>query len=450
MNPPTSDIKILSKETTHFLQELVRIKTVNPPGEEIKAAEYIKKVLATEQIKAEILESKPGRGNIIARLNGNGEKKPLLLMAHLDTVQANEDNWIFDPFGGTIADGKLYGRGSYDCKFSAALWMGVMLYCKRLGLPLKRDIILCATADEEISGESGMKWIVDNHFEKIQCEAALNEGGGFGFQLGGKAFYNYQVAEKGSCWIKLVARGTEGHSSIPTSDNAILKIADAIKNLSSLRFPINLRPSIAEFLDVFIDNLLNARLASITKQMISVGDIIPANLMDHIAALFVGEEKGPALMAMVHNTLTPTVIKGGGSYNAIPGKASTIFDLRYLPEQNIYDLLDKVKKQLGDDIVMEIVNNDFATESPIDNPLTVAIKKSIQKNLPGVPIVPFLLPGTSDGRYLRAKNIPVYGFSPLHPDDDPEVAHKANEFVSIKSIEFGLKTILDLIFFYCL
>ncbi|MDE3090281.1 MAG: M20/M25/M40 family metallo-hydrolase, partial [Chloroflexota bacterium] len=220
-------------EATRYLQDLIRIDTTNPPGNETKAAEYLAAVFKREGIEPTILESAPGRGNLVARLKGDGRAAPLLLMVHIDVVPAEADQWTHPPFGGDIADGYLWGRGTLDTKELAAMELMAMLLLKRdtARKPLARDIIFMANADEEAGGRLGAGWMVKEHPDLIRAEYAINAGGGFGLDILGQRFFTCQVAEKGTARFAMRTRGRPGHGSQPHRDNSVLKLADAIQRI---------------------------------------------------------------------------------------------------------------------------------------------------------------------------------------------------------------------------
>ena len=224
----TPDFMQAQAEAVNILGELVKIDTSNPPGNETRAAEYIKGVLAAEGIPAQIFESAPGRGNVVARLKGNGKKKPLLLMGHLDVVGVERDKWTMDPFSATIKDGYLYGRGSIDDKSMDAANLEVFLLLHRMKLPLDRDVILLAEAGEEGTTQFGIDFMVANHWDEIACEYALNEGGDVVEENGKVQYVAVSTTQKVPRGFSLVAHGTSGHGSAPRVDNAIAHLAAAV------------------------------------------------------------------------------------------------------------------------------------------------------------------------------------------------------------------------------
>ncbi|MGQ9684583.1 MAG: M20/M25/M40 family metallo-hydrolase, partial [Anaerolineae bacterium] len=211
---------------------LLRFDTSNPPGNETPAAQYLKQVLEREGLEdLHLLEAAPRRGNLVARLRGDGSRPPLLLTAHLDVVPAEAAGWRYPPFGGTVAEGMVWGRGALDMKHMAAMSLMVVLMARRQRLPLRRDLIFAAVADEEDGGACGARWLVENHPDLLRAEYALNELGGFLVRAGRLRLYPIQVAEKGPCRLRLRARGRPGHASTPHDENALVRLARAVARL---------------------------------------------------------------------------------------------------------------------------------------------------------------------------------------------------------------------------
>ena len=243
-------LQSFTDETIKHLQALIRLNTVNPPGNEILAAEYIAKVLRDESIEPIVLESAPARGNVIARLKGSGELPSLLLYGHTDVVGVESEKWTHPPFEGIIDDNFIWGRGALDMKSFVAQQLTVFINLKRHA-KLKRDVIFVATADEEIGGKEwyGMAWLVKNHSELLRAEFGISEVGGFNISLGGKRIYLIQVAEKGVCWVKVRAKGRAGHASMPHSDNSIIHLMKAINRLTTQGMPHHLCGAVSGFID---------------------------------------------------------------------------------------------------------------------------------------------------------------------------------------------------------
>nr|MBA3533613.1 M20/M25/M40 family metallo-hydrolase [Ardenticatenales bacterium] len=240
-------------EVVAYLQTLLRFDTTNPPGNEILAAAWLAGVLQGEGIECQILESAPGRGNIVARLPGTGEEEPLLLMSHTVVVPAEPEKWEHPPFSGEIHDGYIWGRGALDMKHIVAQHLTLMMIFKRLadrGIRLTRDLIFMAAADEERAGTFGAFWLVQNHPDLLRAAYALNEGGGNTNQVGEALFMSVQTAEKGLARFRLIARGEPGHASVPREDNAVVRLAEAVVAIGRAKLPAHLTPTVRAFLEV--------------------------------------------------------------------------------------------------------------------------------------------------------------------------------------------------------
>ncbi|MGH2544287.1 MAG: M20/M25/M40 family metallo-hydrolase, partial [Ardenticatenaceae bacterium] len=319
----------VGSEVVGYLQALLRIDTTNPPGNEIEAARWIAGVLAGEGIETTILESAPGRANLVARLAGTGEEEPLLLMSHTDVVPAEPERWDHPPFGGEIHDGYIWGRGALDMKHIVSQHLTLLLLYMKLadqGVRLRRDLIFMAAADEERSGTFGAQWLVENHPDLIRAEYALNEGGGGTSRIGDALFMSVQTAEKGLARFKLIARGEPGHASVPRPDNAVVKLAEAVVSVGRARFPAHLTDTTRAFFRA---------LAS--QQPAEVGDLMrtlasdESQVDDIIPQLPLEENRKRYFYAMTHNTAAPTILRAGSKINVFPSEAVARVDGRTLP-----------------------------------------------------------------------------------------------------------------------
>ena len=428
----------LEELITH-LRNLIKIDTTNPPGNEITAARYIADVFKRENLESIIIEPSPGRGNIVARLKGDGSKRPLLLMGHLDVVAAESGKWDHPPFAADIENGYIWGRGSLDCKNTVALWMMVLILLQRSGIRPKRDVIFLATADEESDHRHGIEWIVNHQFELIKAETALSEGGGFGITFMGKTFYTYQTAEKGTVWLRLTSAGEPGHASVPRPDNATQKIAAIVHKLSKRSFPLRVTSPVRKMIeamaasqkfpaDFLIRQLMNPMLSDL---------LLSRAIKDKTIAA--------GLRAMLHNTLCPTVLQAGSKVNVIPSEASCEIDMRILPGHEIDACIRSIRATVGSAADLQIIDARPPTESSMVHPLAFSIQKIMRKYQPDAVLVPFLLTGLSDACFLRPKGMVVYGFTPLLVRDDISLAHGHNEKISIESLEFSLKVGLEVV-----
>ncbi len=238
-NKQTINWQAAGEEIVALVRGLLQLDTRNPPGNEVRAAAYLQGLFEAEGISGEIVGPSKDRGTFIARLKGDGTAPPLLLMSHIDVVAVEPEKWTHDPFSADIADGFIYGRGALDMKQMVGMEALTMLLLKRSGMPLKRDVIYMAAADEECGGLAGAGWVVEHHPELIQAEYALNEGGGGGLEIEGRRYYSVQTAEKGTVRFRLRTYGKPGHGSVPHNDNAILKLATILTTLTPNLLPVH-------------------------------------------------------------------------------------------------------------------------------------------------------------------------------------------------------------------
>lgn len=429
----------LTQEAAAHLAALVRINTTNPPGREKAAADYVAAALAEAGIQAEVVEPAPERGSVIGRLRGSGEADPLLLLAHLDVVPAVASEWRHDPFGGVTVDGEIWGRGTLDCKHLAAIWLTLLCHFKREGRRLRRDLILAATADEEMGGTWGVQWLADNRFDLIKAPWCLNEGGGGAVPLKGQSYFTYQTAEKAICWLKLTARGRSGHASVPSPGNAVVALAEAVVRLGRASLPMHVTPTVQQY----FAGLSEGQSPEVQQLLAAVLD--PATSDTALAQAMTESHRVDSARAMLRNTATPTVLRAGDKINVIPSTAQADVDCRILPGQTVQQLLAEVSPLIGDSINIEVTRTGQPSESPPASPLAEAMAAALKGHAPGARMIPFLVPGATDARFLRVKGMTVYGFCPTLPDVDARTVHGVDERLPLTSLTFALKVLHDTI-----
>ena len=442
-------LKEIEQEVTEFLSGLIRINTTNPPGNETPATKYTTRALEKDGFKCEQFESAPGRGNVITRLRGTGEKPSLLLLSHLDVVAANPKEWSVGPFGGVVKDGFVWGRGALDMKSMTAMEVMVMKLLKRNNMKLKGDVILAATADEEKGGEAGAGWLVRNHPEKIRADYVLNEGGGLAIPVNGKNIYTIQTAEKGILWFKVKAKGRPGHGSVPgAADNAIMRMNRVVEKLGNYRSRISLVPIVKQFLnEVAKENKLLQQGVSLLLENPEMGDQVLDMLAQKDKAM--AEE----IRARLRMTATPTIIHGGVKENIIPSECEAIFDCRMLPGQTTTGALNEVKNLLKDvgleKLEFETIQANEPSESPSNTPLYEQIVGTLKEFEPNCSVVPILLTGGTDSRFFRNMSSTCYGFQPLRADmpygEMLKTIHGIDERISIKNLVFGTSVLCDVV-----
>ena len=436
------DFDAAGDEAVEILQSLIRIDTSNPPGNETLVAEYVRDLLAEEGIDGEIYSLDPDRGNLVARLRGNGSKDPVLILAHSDVVGVEPDLWTGDAFSGEIQDGYVYGRGATDDKDMIAAGVQVMLMLKRQGLALDRDIILLVEAGEEGSTEFGIDYMVENHLEKIQAEFALNEGGGSHLTDAGEVDrVTIGTAEKVP-WrrIRLVARGTSGHGSAPRVDNPVVRLAAAVAKLGENQMPKRLNETTREYF---------RRLAEISPPELAV---FYANVEDPVLGPVAEEyfrHNDIASNSMLRTSVSPNVIQGGFRYNVIPGEAEATLDVRALPDEDMDEFLAELERRIDDPLVEVVPPESWRPSGPpssLDTDLFRALESTQGVMYPDAVTLPMMLTGATDSAQLRAAGIPTYGIGAPSTDDDRR-AHGNDERISVQSmhefVEFIYRTILE-------
>ena len=442
-------LKEVEPEVTNLLSDLIRINTTNPPGNETEAAKYLTETLEKEGLKCEILESAPGRGNVITRIRGTGEKPSLLLLSHLDVVPANPKEWSVNPFGGVVKDGFVWGRGAIDMKSMTAMEVMVMKLLKRNNVQLKGDVILVAVADEEKGGRAGAGWLVRNHLEKVRADYVINEGGGLAIPINGKNVYTIQTAEKGIVWFKIKAKGRPGHGSVPTAaDNAILRMNKVIEKIGNHRSKITLTPAVKQFLkEVAKENKLAQQALSVLLQNPAMAD----QILDMLAQR--DRTMAEEIRATLRMTIAPTIVHGGVKENIIPSECEAVFDCRILPGQKPADALNEIKGLLKDvdmeKLEFEVIESSEPSESPVDTPLYGQIVNTIREFEPDCGVAPILLTGGTDSRYFRGVGSVCYGFQPMRADlpygEMLRMVHGIDERISIKNLVFGTSVLYDIV-----
>ena len=441
--PP--DFRSPRDEAVQTLQALIRLDTSNPPGNETKVAQFLKTILDKEGIPSEIVALEPSRGNLIARIKGNGRKQPLLLMAHTDVVGVERDKWTLDPFEGGIKGGYVYGRGARDDKSEVAAMLQVFLMIHRQNLPRDRDIIFLAESGEEGNPNVGMDFVVEKHWPKIESEFALNEGGSIHLRDGKVRYVAVGAAQKALARVRLVARGVSGHGSVPRMDNAIGHLAAAVAKLTDYQPPMRLNETTRMFFQ---------RLTTISPPAES---FLYTHLEDPAVGTMVQEtlrrSKNRAQVtynSMLRTSITPTIIQGGFRNNVIPAEAEATFDIRALPDENINDFLAELRRVIDDPAVEVIPLPRYRPISPpasLTSEMFHALEKAQSLVFPGSITIPIMGTGSNDSAQLLAKGVQAYGVGPPGTDEDSEGSHGNDERVSIEGlgqfIEFIYRAVVD-------
>ncbi len=430
----------LPERVQGYLIDLVRINTSNPPGNETRVAQYLKSVADREGIPAEILGGNPARMNFLARLSGNGQRRPLLLMAHSDVVPAEAANWTVAPFSGAVQEGFIYGRGTLDDKSLLAAELAVLVELKRTGRPLARDVILLSESDEEASS-TGIEWILRKAWPGVDAEFALNEGGMAAGLPGGTRVFQIQTAEKVPMPVVLRARGTAGHGSLPRADNPLVRVARALVRLAEADQPVLLNDTSRRYLQEM------AKLDGYKW----LGPLLPrlAQSQTSMAAAAQIRSRDPELDAQLRTTVSPDVFHAGSVFNVIPGVAEAQVDVRRLPNETREEVLARLRRMVRDSFV-EVVplaghNMPSTAPSPLSTDLYQAMETVFRQAAPGAVVVPYMTRGATDGSYLRQKGMAVYGVPLFMRQDKDNRAHGNDERISAGSLRDGTGLLWEIV-----
>lgn len=436
------DDQELSEDAFGLCQQLIRIDTTNPPGNELPAAELLAAELSSAGLDPVVMQSAPGRGNVVARLRGSGELPPLLLTAHLDVVEAEPASWEHPPFCGEVHDGCLWGRGAIDMKNMAAMSVAILARLAREGVKPKRDLIFAGVADEEAGCRHGSLWLCENHRDLVQSQFAIGEGGGFNIQVAGKSFFTVQVAEKGVCWVRARAVGEPGHGSMPREDSAVVQLSEAIARLGTQGLPRHASASVEEFIGAIATHL-PALLRPVIK-MLASPTLGPAMLN-----LLPDPGVRRAFRALLGNTASPTVLRAGNKTNVIPGVAEAEIDGRILPGQTREDFLRELSDVLGREIELEVMHSlpPVVTE-PKESSLYSLIHDVMGERAPDAPMVPFVLQGFTDAKAFTSIGAKWYGFAPVKLPPELRFAdmfHGHNERIPVEGLAWGTQTLMEVV-----
>jgi acetylornithine deacetylase/succinyl-diaminopimelate desuccinylase-like protein len=415
----------LRDEAVELLQELLRLNTVNPPGNETIAAELLRAYLEDSGVDCELYALEPERANLVARIPGRGDGPSLLLLSHTDTVVAEPAEWSVDPWSGELRDGCVWGRGALDMKGHVAAAATAIATLARDGFEPAGDLVFAATADEEVGVDVGLSWLCREHPDAVRTDYCVNEGGGDRVFLGGRPTYLCTTAEKMSAPFRLVAHGRSGHASMPgIADNALVRAARLIDRLTGLRPPPRL---IAETEALF------ASLGQVPE---------PAQLEQAVAEL--PRDVREMVEPMLGVALSPTMISASQRTNVIPGRCEVVCDCRLLPGDTPEDVEPAIRAALGEDSYdLEWIEAVGGTRSPLETPLWEAIAGFVAQDDPDAGVAPVVSPGFTDSHFVReAFGTVAYGFFPMRTMDAELAArliHSADERIEVADLELGVR-----------
>jgi len=398
-------------EAMEHFKALLRIDTSNPPGNETEAALYLQRVLEEEGIATEVFALDPSRANLVARIRGNGSKRPILVMGHTDVVGAQRENWSVDPFAATSRNGFVYGRGTLDDKDNVTAGLMLMLLLKRSGLQLDRDVIFLAEAGEEATPQFGIDFMIAEQWDRIEAEYCLAEGGGATSENGRVTSVTIATTEKFPMRIRLVARGTAGHGSVPRVDNAVGSLARAVARISEWRTPIRLNETTRTYFE-------RLALISSAEEADRYRGILDPSRQAEIEQYFAEHE--PAHYSLLRTSVVPTIMNAGFRVNVIPSETEAFFDVRGLPDEDPQAFYRSVEQVIDDpavELVPQAIYRPAGPPSGLDNEMFEALESATERLFPGAVTIPTMLTGATDMAQVRARGVQCYGFGPVLPSE---------------------------------
>lgn len=441
----TVDSDVVREDAVATLSRYIQFDTTNPPGNEMQAAQWFRDQLVQRGITrdATVHEPMPGRGLVLARIPGSEPLKPLLINHHIDVVGADPTQWTHAPFSGDIADGFVWGRGTIDTKQLGIFHMFALESLIKEGVQFRRPIVLTAVPDEETGGNHGMRWFVENYLTLFDPEWIWDEGGG-GLKgiLGPQIMYGVLVAEKQICQVRLIAHGEPGHGSMPHDQNANVILSNALQRLLASPRPMR------------VNATMQVMLESVASTQKFPQALLLKNLKNPLLLQVAGKRLGKDRMfnALLRDTVSPNVIKGGYKTNVIPERAEAELDCRLLPDTNAAEFVDWLKHCIADDRVTieRMGGSPPSGVAPLNNKFYETIQKVVAKHVPGASVFPLQMPGATDGRYFRQRGYAAYGFGPMIVEkSDLNRAHGIDERISIENIMLGIKMTRDILIELC-
>ena len=427
------------EQPARLLQKLIQFDTTNPPGNERAIVEYLDRLLTGAGFQTTILARDEARPNLVTCLPGRGEAPPLLLYGHLDVVSAENQSWTYPPFEGRIADGFVWGRGALDMKGAVAMMLAALMRARARGLTPAGDVVLALLADEEVNGAYGAHYLVERHpgiFEGVRY--AIGEVGGFTFHLAGRRLYPIMVAEKQSCCVRASVRGRPGHGAWPVRGQAMARLARLLACLDRHRLPVHITPAIRQMI-AGTAAALPAAYRLVLRQLLNPRLTDP--LLDVMGPM------GQALDPLLHNTASPTMLRGSAQINVIPAKVSVHLDGRLLPGYGPDDMLAELGHLLGDEVELEVTDYEPGPPEP-DMGLFDLLASILRQVDPGGHPAPLLMAGVTDARHLARLGIQTYGFTPLKMPrgmDFWQLVHGADERVPVAALDFGVEALYRLL-----
>lgn len=423
---PGLDADQARTEAVGFLADLIRLDTEDPPGNESKVAHYLEGVLKTAGIQAEILETVPGRASVVARLKGDGSKRPLLVMGHEDVVPVDRSRWTVDPFAAIEREGRIYGRGASDDKAMVAANLEVLLQLKRLEIPLARDVIFLSEASEEMSSPAGMATVLERYWNRIDCEFALNEGGSSLVENGKIKYMGVATAEKLPRGAKLQAAGSSGHGSVPRVDNAVVHLAAAVAKAGTWESPSRLNETTREFFK---------RLATISppEEAAWYRDVLNPAVEEKLKV------RKPQYYSMLRTSVVPTMLNAGIKENVIPPSAEATLDIRALPDEDLPKFRQLLASVINDPQV-KVVAEDTTFSMPaapvsrLHTEMFDALEQAQKEVAPDAITLPVMTTGATDSSFLRTRGVQAYGIGVPKTEEEGRTVHGNDERIEIEQL----------------
>ncbi|MPZ99242.1 MAG: M20/M25/M40 family metallo-hydrolase [Dehalococcoidia bacterium] len=425
MPEPAYDWDALTEEATDLLSAFIRVDTVNPPGNETRAANWLGEILQREGISFELYDPGDNRATLVARLPGDGSRgKPLILLNHTDVVPFEREHWSENPMSGLVKDGFIWGRGTADMKGMGIMELVSFLLHRRHNLPLRRDLVFMAVADEEAGSAYGVEFLDREHPELLDCEYVINEGGMGGTEVLGveRSTINIGVSEKGPLWLTLRANGRPGHGSVPHDDNAADRLVRALQRIQDWKRPLQPAPEVREYF----------------QQLHEAGIVKDAPSDEVLAEI---AEQHPRFKSVQMNSISLTTLNAGVKHNVIPAQATATLDVRLVPGYDPDQFVDELCAVIDDEKVE--VERVFASSTPpsrLDTELYEVMTRTAKDAIEDVVVVPSVSTGFTDSRVFRRRGITAYGFVPvlLGPDEAGR-AHGNDERLSMDNLRLGMQ-----------
>lgn len=442
------DWEAVGSEAASRLSEYLRTRTVNPPGDERLAADYLEWQLHARGFETTLWEAAPGRANLMARLRGDGpaaagqggSRRPIILLHHMDVVAADPDRWTVDPFGGEIRDGFVWGRGALDMKGAGIMHLLAMDLLKRERVPLQRDVVLLAVSDEEVDSSHGVSWLLSEHRAELEAEYVWDEGG-FGLEgmFGDAVLFSVAVTEKGCLWLRLVVEGEPGHGGMPQGGNPVELLVAALERVRRHRWPVRLHPVTGDFLRAVAGPLPWPQRWLLTnlhrKQVLALAGGVAG--------------RQPALKAMLQNTVSLTGTRAGVKENVIPQRAEATLDVRLLPGEDEAAFLAELARVANEPrLSIEVIQEPApSTVTPYQgDAMFGALERVCQRLVPGCLVAPMLSPGATDSHHFRRHGVKTFGLFPAVISSD-ELArfHGIDERISVANLTLGTRMVYEVL-----